>query len=284
MADERGRVFRLIGTARDVTEHRRLQEELAQAQKLATLGTMAAGVAHEMGQPLNAIRISAEDCRMMMAEGQTDPAYLAESLDLVADQARRMGEILDQMRSLSRREASDEAEPFDPVVPVRRAIALVERHFGSEDVAIEQALEDPAGRVTGRAGQLEQVMINLLGNARDAIDSRRRRDGDQSPGRIKVRLDRVPGKPQVLIEVDDDGTGISPELAERMFDPFFTTKDASKGTGLGLSICSSLIAAMGGSIAARPLPRGTRLSIRLPLGPMPVEGDLAATAEEAGHG
>jgi len=259
---ETGRIVQLVGTARNVTEHRALQEELAQASKLATLGTMAAGIAHEMSQPLNAIRITAADCGLLLEEEEApDLGYVKQGLDTIRDQAARMGGIVDQMRQFGRRGPA-RAEPFDPAGPVRRAVDLVGRHFASADIAVELVLPETLPRVMGKAGQLEQVVLNLLANARDAIEEARR---DGRPGAGRIRVAAAADRRGLTLTVDDDGIGLSGEVAERIFDPFFTTKDGEKGMGLGLSISSSIVTGMGGRIEARPLAAGTRFLITLPV-------------------
>lgn len=258
-----GLSIKLLGTARDMTEYRTLQEELAQTSKLATLGTMAAGIAHEMSQPLNIIKITADDCGLIIAEGQTDIGYLSQGMDLIATQAARMGEIVDQMRSFSRRDTAEVA-PFDPVPPVRRAINLLERHYASEGMELVSGDMPDGLQVAGRPGRLEQVVINLLSNSRDAIAMRREEDPALT-GRIEVAVGIDHSAEQVRIAITDNGIGLPPELAERIFDPFFTTKDATKGVGLGLSICASLIGAMGGRITAENLEQGARFTISLPV-------------------
>jgi PAS domain S-box-containing protein len=263
--DAAGRVVKLIGTARDVTEHRTLQEELAQASKMATLGTMAAGIAHEMSQPLNIIRITADDCRLMIRDGDNDPVYLGESLELIGSQAKRMGEIVDQMRSFSRRDNGDTGS-FDPAQPVRRAVTLLDRHYASEGITIGMDLSAGPAAVAGQPGRLEQVMLNLLSNARDAITARRAADPSAESGHIDVAVAAEATNRTVRIQVTDDGIGIPADLVvERIFDPFFTTKDVEKGLGLGLSICASIINAMGGRITAERLAHGTRFTITLPM-------------------
>ncbi|MFC7332709.1 sensor histidine kinase [Rhodocista pekingensis] len=267
---ENGRVIQLVGTARNLTEYRQLQEELAQAAKLATLGTMAAGVAHEVSQPLNAIRITATDCALLLdEEGPPDLDYVRSGLATIRDQSARMGGIVDQMRQFGRR-APERPQRFDPAEPVRRAAGLLERHFASADIALCLEIEEPLPAVTGHAVKLEQVVLNLLTNARDAIEEARAHPPADSadgppPGRIGLHAAAAPGRAAVTISVEDDGAGLPAGMADRIFDPFFTTKASEKGMGLGLSICASIVAAMGGRIEAVPLPRGTRFVVTLPV-------------------
>jgi signal transduction histidine kinase len=221
-----------------------------------------------MSQPLNIIKITADDCGLMVQEGDADFRYLAEGMELIATQATRMGEIVNQMRSFSRRDSA-EVVPFDPVPPVRRAVTLLERHYASEGIALVITGAPGGIMVAGRPGRLEQVVINLLSNARDAIVMRRENgqsvESRAEGGRIEVAVLVNRSAEQVRITITDDGIGLSPESAERIFDPFFTTKDAAKGVGLGLSICASLIGAMGGRITAESLERGARFTISLPV-------------------
>lgn len=266
---EGGRVIQLVGTSRNLTEYRQLQEELAQASKLATLGTMAAGVAHEISQPLNAIRITATDCALLLEEdGPPDLDYLRTGVATIRDQSARMGGIVDQMRQFGRR-APERPQRFDPAEPVRRAAGLVERHFASADIALVLEMEEPLPEVNGQAVKLEQVVLNLLTNARDAIEDARGGAADATgtlrPGTIRLRAASDPARATVTISVEDDGTGLPADIAERIFDPFFTTKASEKGMGLGLSICASIVAAMGGRIEAVPLAGGARFVVTLPV-------------------
>lgn len=237
MLDAEGRPTKLLGTSRDMTEYRTLQEELAQTSKLATLGTLAAGIAHEMSQPLNIIRITADDNRLLMEEDgmEADAAYLRQGMELISTQAARMGEIVDQMRSFSRRDGP-EVVPFDPVQPVRRAVALLDRHFATEGTVLALSTPPTASAVAGRPGRLEQVVINLLSNAHDAIVARRGIDPGFEGGLIEVGLSEEQGPHQIRITISDDGTGLPPGMADRIFDPFVTTKEATKGS---VSACRS---------------------------------------------
>ncbi len=275
-----GHVVQLVGTSRDMTAYRALQEELAQASKLATLGTMAAGIAHEMSQPLNAIRITATDCVLLLEEEEEpDMGYLRQGLVTIRDQSARMGGIVDQMRQFGRRE-SPEPSGFDPGEPVRLAAGLMAGQFTAAGIQLSTDIAHPLPPVIGHAGKLQQVIINLLSNARDAIEERRRADGGAAdggagggsvsgggagPGLIRVTATPAPSGRGIVIAVEDDGIGLSPGAAERIFDPFFTTKDSDKGMGLGLSISASIVGAMGGRIEAMPGASGARFVITLPV-------------------
>ncbi|QJE74139.1 PAS domain-containing protein [Aerophototrophica crusticola] len=276
---ETGSVVQVVGSSRDLTDYRTLQEELAQASKLATLGTMAAGIAHEMSQPLNAIRITATDLALLLEEeGEaTDVPYLRHGLTTIRDQSARMGGIVDQMRQFGRKDGT-EAELFDPAEPFRRAAELVGRHFASIDIRLVADLPQDLPKVAGRSAKLEQVALNLLSNARDAIEERRRQAGDRAPGRILVEAGVDGVRNAVVLTVEDDGTGLSPAALEHLFDPFFTTKDTDKGMGLGLSISASIIGAMGGRIEATPQPGGARFTITLPIQPVRQVGASEAVA------
>lgn len=278
--DARGTVVQLLGSARDITERKQLQEELVQASKLATLGTLAAGMAHEMSQPLNVIRIWAENALGRLREGALDPERLEKVLLLVSEQTERMGRIIDHMRTFSRRDDNG-SEVFDPAACVGKAVDLVRHQYALENVAVELAVDADVAAVRGRPLQLEQVVVNLLSNARDAIVECRTRDGHGSPGRIDVAV-RAAAE-GVAISVTDDGGGIPEHVLPRIFDPFFTTKEVGKGTGLGLSIGYGIIDAMRGRIEASNVQhpdggRGVRFTIALPA------TSTAPINQEAAHG
>lgn len=267
--NEEGRIVQLLGSGRDVTERKHLQEELAQTSKLATLGTLAAGMAHEMSQPLNVIRTWAESTLSRLRDGELDAARTEKVLTLVADQTERMGRIIDHMRTFSRRDDRG-AQPFDPAGSVCSAVEMVRHQYGLEDIAVVTDVQEEACMVRGRPLQLEQVLLNLLSNARDAIlDDRARRPGGGA-GRIDVAFRVRPGGHTAVISVTDDGGGIPADILSRIFDPFFTTKEVGKGSGLGLSIGYGIVDAMGGRITADNVDhgggrRGVRFIISLPV-------------------
>lgn len=273
--DGGGRIVQILGSARDITDRKRLQEELVQTSKLATLGTLAAGMAHEMSQPLNIIRIWAENALLRLRDGEVDKARLDKVLTIVADQTERMGRIIDHMRTFSRRDGGG-TQLFDPAESVRAAVELIAHQFALENVEVVTDIETGRAVTRGRPLQLEQVIINLLSNAHDAIVERRAgaAGGTNDPpggnGRIEVHARVGTDAGTTVITVTDDGGGIDPEVLPRIFDPFFTTKEVGKGAGLGLSIGYGIIDSMNGRIEATNLDhgdgrRGVRFTITLPV-------------------
>ncbi|HEY0834364.1 MAG TPA: ATP-binding protein [Azospirillum sp.] len=267
--DEGGRIVQLLGSGRDVTERKHLQDELVQASKLATLGTLAAGMAHEMSQPLNVIRTWAENALSRLRDGQLDGARTEKVLVLVGEQTERMGRIIDHMRTFSRRDGGG-TQPFDPARSVRSAVEMVRHHYGLEGIILTADVQEAACIARGRPLQLEQVVLNLLSNARDAIVDERARGRAAGVGRIDVVFHAAAHSHTAVISVTDDGGGVPAEILPRIFDPFFTTKEVGQGSGLGLSIGYGIIDAMGGRIVADNVEhgdgrRGVRFTITLPV-------------------
>ena len=212
-------------------------------------------LAHEISQPLNAVRIATEDCLMRIEEGQPDPKFQAEVLRIVSEQVARLGIVIDHVRGFARRDGQP-VEAFDPRGPIEAVIKLLERHYAAEGIMLAAELPNHPVEAIGRRLQVEQVILNLVSNARDAIEERQIR-----PGRIQVRLRGQ--RECVVIEVEDNGGGIPPELTDQVFDPFFTTKPVSKGSGLGLTISNDLLQRMNGSIALERGLAGACFTIQL---------------------
>lgn len=254
---------------RDVTQQKAVQAQLIQTAKLATLGEMAAGMAHELSQPMNVIRMAAEGALLERPNSAKPWPDVARSLEIIASQAARMGEIIDHMRIFSRKEP-DSVETFDPALSVSQAVNMVEAQFLAEDIGI--TVRYPTGRhgVQGHPVHLEQVLLNLLTNARDAVRSRMRNDldagvADVMPGRISVEtIVDIPAR-VISISIQDNGGGIPASHLDRVFEPFYTTKEVGTGTGLGLSVSFGLITAMKGTLCAENRDDGARFNISLPL-------------------
>jgi two-component system NtrC family sensor kinase len=241
--DESGKCEGVVLSGRDVTDLKRLEEQLVQAEKLAAMGQMLAGVAHELNNPLTAILGVTELVRER--EGLDDS--MKRQLDLTHRQARRAARIVQNLLEFSR-PASPQKKPIDLSTIIERTLQLHEHSLRRNRVEVDFTPRTDLPQIVGDANQLIQVFLNLISNAEQAIQEVR------DSGRIQLRLTTASGS--VVATVQDDGVGISPEALPRLFDPFYTTKRPGGGTGLGLSICLSIAREHGGTIQAESLPGG----------------------------
>jgi PAS domain S-box-containing protein len=254
---ETGKIDGVIISGRDVTELKRLEEQLIQAEKLAAMGQMLAGVAHELNNPLTAI--------LGVTELLREKVGLEESakrqLELTHRQARRAARIVQNLLEFSR-PASPQKVAIDVNSLIERTLQLHDHSLRRNHIEVEFTSDPRLQPVTGDANQLIQVFLNLVSNAEHAIREVR------ESGRIQIRLGQMGG--HICVTVQDDGVGISPEALPRIFDPFYTTKRPGGGTGLGLSICMSIVKEHGGSIDVETLPAGgSAFTVFLPIAAAP---------------
>jgi C4-dicarboxylate-specific signal transduction histidine kinase len=257
-------MIHIMGDLRETTievkrreqELRDKQEQLVQAGKLATLGELTTGVAHELNNPLNNIGLFVGNAVDMVALGTTDNERIVREMERAMQQVRKATEIISHLRTFGR------AAPYsrDPVslrVVLIQALSLMQEQLRLRNIQVTVDLggEDPV--VLGNPLQLEQVFINLLTNARDAVA-----ESPRKTIRVAVTVDSEAAE----IALTDSGPGIPPGLERRIFDPFFTTKEVGQGTGLGLSITYGIINDLGGTISVvSPPGEGATFVIRLPL-------------------
>lgn len=247
------------GIGLDVTTEREAEERLIQAEKLSTLGTLASGITHELNQPLSIIRMAADACLILMEDGPLDPAHTKQQLETISSQCERMADIITHMRVFSRRDDPGEIKLFDPSASVRAAVHFLTEQMRLAGIELSTRIPATCHAIRGHPVGLEQVVVNLVGNAKDTIEERR-----VSPGRIEVAVEEDADWAETRIVVTDNGGGIPVDVLPKLFEPFFTTKMAGKGTGLGLSIVQSIIAAMGGTVAAANVGEGARFTVTLP--------------------
>ena len=265
---------------RDLGQRRELQAQLIQADRFSAVGTLAAGVAHEINNPLAYVLLNLEYLLRETPKFDGDPATvsrLMERLDEVRHGASRVRTIVEELKAFSEKD-TDVHTPVDLARVVRSAARLCAQDLqGRASLSLE--LTDTAV-VMGNAARLEQVVVNLLINAVQASPKGRE-------GRIVMALSKVDH--QVQLEVTDDGAGISSEHVNRVFDPFFTTKPAGVGTGLGLPICHSIVRSHGGDISVSSAPsQGTTFRVLLPAASeaetVPEPASKATPAERARRG
>jgi PAS domain S-box-containing protein len=257
----------LIGI--DDTARRNAETALFEASKLSKLGQMAAAMAHELNQPLAVIRMAAENAiEELELEPPADCAlatFLKSKLKRISDQTDRASKVIGQLRAHARR-GDEHPSPFDVPEAVQGALDLVREQLKLDGVEIDVASQ-PCPPVIGHRSRFEQVVINLMTNARDAIKMAPAGD-DSRPGRIEVAIGPAEDRRRLRLTVRDSGPGIPEHALDRLFEPFFTTKPKGQGTGLGLSICHGIVAEMAGSMSARNHPEGGAVfEIELPVAP-----------------
>jgi len=249
----------------DVTDRAELEQRLVQADKLSSIGLLAAGVAHEVNTPLAVISTYAQ----MLAKQVAEDSQKSIILDKIAKQTFRASEIVNSLLNFSRTSTTSFGE-INLNRVIQETLSLLEHQLQKAGVLIKTGFEAELRAVHGNGGKLQQVFLNLFLNARDAMPA---------GGTLEVRTwSEASG---AHIEVADSGTGISPEHVHRIYDPFFTTKTARKGTGLGLSVTYGIIQEHGGSIEVSNRPGGgARFRIHLPFSAArkPVNDLLSNTA------
>jgi PAS domain S-box-containing protein len=242
---EIGNASTVVGSARDVTERKRMRAKLLVSDRMASLGTLAAGIAHEINNPLAYVTGNLEAMAEVLdtsaqPSAPVDRAQLATAIHDARDGAERVRKIVQGLRTFSRSEEERRVPLALPGV-IDAAIRLTSNEVRHRAQLVQELGATPL--VVADDGRLTQVFINLLVNAAHAIP-----EGRSDANRITVRT-RTDAQGRAVIEVEDTGKGISPELQARVFDPFFTTKDVGEGTGLGLSICHGIVSGLGGQIS-----------------------------------
>ncbi len=233
MRDEQGQVSSIVVVMSDITDAAMLQAKLLHTEKMAAVGQLVSGVAHEVNNPLTAILGFAD----LLMENPELPEWAKKDLRVILQEAQRTKQIVQNLLSFAR-QMPPQRESIQLNTILMRTIQLRSYDFSSHGVEVRQNLQGGLAPVIGDSQQLQQVFLNILNNAYDAV-----RESGRSPC-IEVRTRRVGGS--VEVEFRDNGVGIA--HSDRIFDPFFTTKEVGKGTGLGLSICYGIVRQHGGEI------------------------------------
>ncbi|TFY85702.1 PAS domain S-box protein [Pseudomonas kairouanensis] len=259
--DEHGALVEVQAVGRDNTDVRRSQQQLTQSAKMATLGEMATGLAHEINQPLNVMHMAVVNVLKRLSSGDVQIDYLTEKLQRIDAQVQRAARVVDHMRVFGRR-SEIEQQPFDPAQALEGTLSLLGEGLRGKGVEMRITPADCGVQVNGYVDQLEQVLINLMVNARDALLGKRGKDPQFRPW-IAVHCEH--DSRHVRIWVEDNGGGIDPRLLERIFEPFFTTKPIGVGTGLGLSVSYGIVENMGGRLSVANGEEGAKFCIELPV-------------------
>jgi two-component system NtrC family sensor kinase len=268
-----GRSGGVVLVIADVTDRRRMQEQLAQSEKMSSLGQMISGVAHELNNPLASILGYSQLLQMSGAD-----SALSGKLDTLAKEAERCRKIVENLLSFARRRAPERV-PLSLNQVVRNVVALMQYQLRVDDVSVDLELSRDLPVLHGDTHQLEQALVNLLTNARHAIR------GTGAPGTVTVRTLSTPSG-GVRLEVEDTGPGVAEADRSKIFDPFYTTKKLGEGTGLGLALVYGIVTDHGGTVDVRQgAPGGARFVVEFAVGryreaatTLPVEAPLDSGA------
>ena len=255
-----GEIARMVGMAEDITDYKETEERLRQSERLATVGTLAAGIAHEINNPIGAIQLAAQS----RIDTPGTPESVQRALRDVLREADRCARIVESVLTFAR-EATSEKQAVDFNEVVKRAVGLAREQVVRNGTSVDLALAAGLPYVSLNETEIEQVLVNLVQNACEA-----------KACKVSVRTD--PSGKGVRLTVEDDGVGIPADVARRIFEPFYTTRRERGGTGLGLSITHGIVTDHNGRIQVESEPgRGTRMILEFP-------AEVAHISEERRNG
>jgi PAS domain S-box-containing protein len=255
----------LIIATTDITEMVEKDSLLIQASKMKNLGEMSASIAHELNQPLNAIKMGSEYLEMMNEKDRAVPEQdLTKVIVEISRQVDRATQIINRLRDFGRKsDMSKKTVNLNDAV--RSVMAILGRQMKLQNIVVETHLSEALPRIQAHTNRLEQVIFNLLTNARDALSQKT--DSDESDGEQRaIRVETISADGRVLLTVSDNGTGIPEDLHDRIFESFFTTKEMGEGMGLGLAISLGIVEDYGGVIDVQSKDgEGTRFRLSFPV-------------------
>lgn len=232
----------------EIKKREQQQQQLAQKSKLESLGNMAASIAHEINQPLGGISMGIDNIMIKLQEQNCAPDFLKPKVDSLFQNIDRIKNIIDHVRNFSRVQKPISLEQTNINNVVRNALSMLTVQFEKHGVELVAELDETIGIITADKYKLEQVMINLLSNAKHAVDEKAKSPMAPTNYRKKIEIKTENKNIDVIITVRDNGVGIPNKIRDKIFDPFFTTKDEGEGTGLGLSISYNFIKDILGNI------------------------------------
>ncbi len=259
---------------------RKNEHILVQQSKLAAMGEMISAIAHQWRQPLNVVSLTVQNMQEAYEKGRLDAAYLDKAVDKTMAQIEHMSRTIDDFRNFI--VPDKEKHDFDAMAALNSVLSLLSTQLSADSIVVRctshtrgeivTGVTDigscPERTISGYQNEFEHVLFNLVNNARDAIRERRRSDKRDSPPEGMLCFDFYNDRGRIIIEVNDNGGGIPPELLDRIFEPYFTTKEAVKGTGIGLYMSKVIIEEhLNGTLTAKNSAEGATFTISLPQAP-----------------
>lgn len=253
-----------MAVIRNISERKILEKQIRHSERMAGIGELATGMAHEINQPLNTISLSIDNIIYSIDNKTINDDYLKTKINKVFDNIFRIKKIIDHVRTFSRDQDDFVQLEFDINNSIKSSISMVSEQMYHKDIGIAFHEENELPKIKGNTHRFEQVIINLLVNAKDALEEKKKKLNKNIKKRIEISTKLI--RDQIVIEVKDNGIGIKPEEIDKILLPFYTTKDPGFGTGLGLSISYGIIKELNGEIEIQSeVLKGTTIRIIIPV-------------------
>ncbi|MBC8385746.1 MAG: tetratricopeptide repeat protein, partial [Candidatus Cloacimonetes bacterium] len=246
----------------EVTIRSEQEQKAIEQSRLAALGELAAGIAHEINQPLHSIAFAIDNMSLAIEEDDADKEYLQKKTKNIFSDVDRMKRIIDHIRTFSRKQTGEEKEPFNINQSITNAVNMISEQYANHRIKLDIELDKNLPETMGNIYRFEQVVLILLSNGKDAIEERAEIMDENFQKKLSIRTFQQNNN--ILMEFEDNGTGISKENLDKIFNPFYTTKKPGEGTGLGLSIAFGIVGEMDGKIEVESkVGKGTKMQIRV---------------------
>jgi len=262
--DNSGQLKAYMAVIRDISERKLIEKQLRHSERMAGIGELATGMAHEINQPLNTMSMAIDNILFAIGNNTITENYLKTKIEKVFDNITRIQKIIDHVRTFSRDQDDFVQKPFDINLSINNCISMISEQMNHHDIKLSYKKSDDIPTINGNTYRFEQVILNLLINAKDAIEEKNKDLGKTFKKKIDISSDLSDN--QIIIEIKDNGIGINQKDIDKVLLPFFTTKAPGQGTGLGLSISYGIIKELGGEIDVQSKPnQGTSVLIKIPV-------------------
>ncbi|MFY9153723.1 MAG: PAS domain S-box protein [Prolixibacteraceae bacterium] len=252
-----------MAVIRNISERKLFEKQLRHSERMAGIGELATGMAHEINQPLNTISLIIDNIVFTLENQSLTEDYLKTKINKIFDNINRIKKIIDHVRTFSRDQDDFSLAEFSINQSIHNSVSMLAEQIINKDIKLTFNPDASIPKIMGNVYRFEQVILNMLVNAKDAIDDKKRENGKNVQKRIDIYTKKI--EKQIIIEIKDNGTGIDSKIIDKVILPFFTTKPPGRGTGLGLSISYGIIKELGGDIEIKSNPKiGTSIFIKLP--------------------
>ena len=263
--DSEGKPSSLMAIIRDISQRKKIEQQQIQTDRMASLGEMATGIAHEINQPLNTISFGLDNLFAEISkQSDIDHNYLEQKSRRIFDNIERISYIIDHIRTFSTGQDDFIRISFNINDSIRNGISMITEQFKQKGIALVLNLDEKIDPIIGNTYQFEQVILNLLMNSKDAIEEKRKTFPADFNKKIEIK--NYQDEKNIFVEVTDNGIGMTPGSIDQVMFPFYTTKETGKGTGLGLSISLGIIKELNGTLEVdSEYSKGTTIRIVVPV-------------------